>query len=246
MVEKEVDIRKRILRDYNKKEEDFNSLDEYNNYLEEIEMIIFNLANNIDIINTNKRIETYKKENKEVILKNKQKMGREEFELEQMLETEKEREEERKRELALLEQENKRKKTQAKEALIDELMFSSEDGASIVNHFAKQVEETARELKIIPPPQPKVTQFSTGIKFGQSATQFEFLPIPKQDEGVPFEYHPPKHIFEGPFPPKMDQIDDLGYMKYVRQETIAEKAGGYQSNLACLRALQEALQGLYS
>lgn len=247
MVEKEVDIRKRILRDYNKKEEDFATLEEYNDYLEEIETLIFNLSNNIDIINTNKRIEQYKKENKDVILKNKQRIGRDEFELEQMLEIEKEQEEARKQELSKLEQENRRKKTQAKEALIDELMFSNEDGAAIVSHFAKQVEETYKEAKVIPPQQPKTTQFSSGIQFGAAGSvQSQFLPIPKQDEGVIFEYHSPQLQNNGPVAPKPDQLEDLGYMKYIRTELPAEKAGGYKSQLACLRALQEALQGLYS
>ncbi|XP_017302034.1 CDK-activating kinase assembly factor MAT1 [Diaphorina citri] len=52
-VEKEVEIRKKLLKDYNKVEEDFNSLAEYNDYLEEIEEIVFNLCNNIDILETN-------------------------------------------------------------------------------------------------------------------------------------------------------------------------------------------------
>lgn len=76
MVEKEIDIRKRVLKDYNKKEEDFATLREYNDYLEEIETIIFNLTNNIDIVNTNKKIEQYKKDNKELITKNKAKAGK--------------------------------------------------------------------------------------------------------------------------------------------------------------------------
>lgn len=76
MVEKEIDIRKRVLKDYNKKEEDFATLREYNDYLEEIETIIYNLTNNIDVVNTNKRIEQYKKDNKEIIMKNKVKIGK--------------------------------------------------------------------------------------------------------------------------------------------------------------------------
>lgn len=76
MVEKEMDIRKRVLKDFNKKEEDFATLREYNDYLEEIETIIFNLVNNIDIVGTNKRIEQYKKDNKEIIMKNKAKIGK--------------------------------------------------------------------------------------------------------------------------------------------------------------------------
>jgi len=89
MVEKEVDIRRRILRDYNKREEDFGSLAEYNDYLEEIEDIVYNLCNNIEIIETNKRIEAYKRDNREVIQRNKTRVGRDEYALEEMLELEK-------------------------------------------------------------------------------------------------------------------------------------------------------------
>lgn len=244
MVEKEVDIRRRILKDFNKKEEDFGNLDDFNNYLEEIEEIIYNLANNIDIINTNKRIETYKRENKDVILKNKQRLGREEYELEQMLEVEKEQGESRKRELAQFDAENKRKKTQVKEALIDELMFSNADSKDIVNHFAKEAEKAVQEAKIIPVAAPKVTQFSSGIKFGQANPQGMFLPIPVVDEGILYEYCPIKLVNDGPAPPNFSELDK--YMKFVRPETTAEKAGGYETHLGCMRALQEALQGLYS
>ena len=38
-IEKEIDIRKKILRDFNKKEEDFDNLNDYNDYLEKIETI---------------------------------------------------------------------------------------------------------------------------------------------------------------------------------------------------------------
>ena len=122
-VEKEVDIRKRVLRDFNKKEEDFGSLAEYNDYLEEVETIIYNLANNIDIVNTNKKIEQYKRDNREQILKSKGKLGREEYELEEMLEFEKQQTELRKQEIIMEETETKKKKIREKEALIDELMF---------------------------------------------------------------------------------------------------------------------------
>lgn len=111
MVEKEVDIRRRILKDYNKKEDDFATLLEYNDYLEEIEDLIYNLCNNIDFLNTNKRIEQYKKDNREVIMKNKSRLGREEYELEELLEIEKLAEEERRKDLDRLDVENKKKKT---------------------------------------------------------------------------------------------------------------------------------------
>jgi hypothetical protein len=53
-VEKEFDIKKRVLRDINKKEWDFSILREYNDYLEEVETIIYNLTNNVGVSATKK------------------------------------------------------------------------------------------------------------------------------------------------------------------------------------------------
>lgn len=243
MVEKEVDIRRRVLRDFNKKEEDFNSLREYNDYLEEVESIVYNLSNNIDIIGTNKKIEQYKKDNRDVILKNKSKISRDELELERLIEMEKAHEEIRRKELQKLEEEEKKKKLRAKEALIDELMFSSADARNIVETFAQSAQVAKEETKVSAPV-PKVTQFSTGIEFGMQQ-QSGFLPLPIIDEGEPFVYVSQLMEVDGPQPPTEDDLDKTGYIQNVRCENVQEKASGYQANIACLRALQEALVGLY-
>ncbi|XP_061390279.1 CDK-activating kinase assembly factor MAT1 [Musca vetustissima] len=244
MVEKEVDIRKRILRDYNKKEDDFNTLQEYNDYLEEIETIIYNLCNNIDIIGTNKRIEQYKKDNREIIQRNRTRMGREEIELEEMLELEKTQEELRRQELLNLEAEQKKKKAREKEALIDELMCSGKDANAIVNEFAVKVEKLREEEKQLPPPPKPATQFSSGIKFGRSADH-HFLPVPKVEEGPVYIHERPVLYMEGPAAPPVQEIESRGYMAHVRAENLTERAGGYRATYACQRALLEAMQGLF-
>lgn len=243
MVEKEVDIRKRVLRDFNKKEEDFSTLREYNDYLEEIETIIYNLTNNVDVIATNKKIEQYKKENKDLILKNKSKVGREEMELEELLEEEKQQDEIRKRELVRLEQEEKKKKVRVKEALIDELMFSNADAKNILQTFANSVQTTKEEVKVVVPA-VRATQFSTGIKFGRQRQQ-NFLPVPKIEEGPLYVYEAPKQPTDGPLPPTWADLEVKGYVNHVEHEKDEHRAGGYRSNISCLRALQEALAGLY-
>uniref|UniRef100_A0A6P7FP29 CDK-activating kinase assembly factor MAT1 n=1 Tax=Diabrotica virgifera virgifera TaxID=50390 RepID=A0A6P7FP29_DIAVI len=240
-VEKEVDIRKRVLKDFNKKEEDFQSLQDYNDYLEEIETIIYNLSNDIDIVNTNKKIEQYKRDNKEQILKSKGKLGREEYELEEMLELEKQMEEERKKEMHLEEIETKKKKIREKEALIDELMFSNADAKNILNTFAQQAQQ-AKEEEVKKVPQ-KVTQFSTGIQFGRQ-NQTTFLPVPT-DEGPLYTYQPITFPVDGPEPPSEADIVDKRFLNHVRAETEQERAGGFKSNIACLRALQDAMMGLF-
>ncbi|GLG97568.1 hypothetical protein R5R35_011841 [Gryllus longicercus] len=240
MVEKEVDIRRRVLRDFNKREEDFNTLREYNDYLEEVESIVYNLTNNIDIIATNKKIEQYKKDNRDTIMRNKSKVSRDELEIERLIEMEKAHEEIRRKECLKLEEEEKKKKIRAKEALIDELMFSSADARNILETFAQNAKEEVKAQA----PVPKATQFSTGIGFGMQQ-QSGFLPLPKVDEGVPFIYSAMEIETDGPEPPHWHDIEKTGYVKNVRSETDQERAGGYQANIACLRALQEALLGLY-
>ncbi|VDK22592.1 unnamed protein product [Taenia asiatica] len=72
-VQKEVDIRKKVLAEFNKREEDFESIEDYDRYLETIEDIIYNLSNDVDVDKTRKFIEQYKKDNKDIIKRNRKK-----------------------------------------------------------------------------------------------------------------------------------------------------------------------------
>lgn len=242
MVEKEVNIRKRILRDYNKREEDFPTLREYNDYLEEIETIVYNLANNIDVVETNKRIEQYKKDNREQIVKSKSKLGRNEYELEEMIELEKQKEEERRIELVREEAEAKKKKIREKEALIDELTYSEGNAKNIVESFASAIQSSKKEAKASSA--IRATQFSTGIKFGNQGNQ-NYLSVPKIEEGPLYSYTPIRQTTEGPSPPGWRELQSRGYVSHIRSESQAERAGGFKAHVACLRALQEAMAGLY-
>lgn len=209
--------------------------------MEEVESIIYNLANNIDIVNTNKKIEQYKRDNREQILKSKGKLGREEYELEELIEFEKQQQEQRKQDIVIQETESKKKKIREKEALIDELMFSTENAKNIVETFAQQAKETKEEEAKAPP--TKKTHFSTGIKIGRQ-TQSPFLPVPAE-EGPLFVFKPLTLQVDGPRLPTEDEVLTKGYTNHVRSVTEQEKAGGFRSNIACMRALQDAFSGLY-
>lgn len=263
MVEKELDIRRRILRDYNKKvrtatkpevlsyvflmqEEDFDSLETYNTYLEEIEEIIFNLTHNIEILETNKRIEAYKKEHREQIRATARsgRLGKDEVEIEILLEQEKEMVEMRNQVLGNLVDLSK-KKTNDKEKLIDELMFSSENAHSILKTYASKVEETKKEQDLMAPPPQKITKFSSGINFSTNFQQ-QYLPVPKIDDGPTYVYEEPVFaLHNGPAVPSFQEIETRKYSKHIRTENQVERAGGFQSKISCYRALQEAMQGLY-
>lgn len=145
LVEKEIDVRRKILRDFNKKEEDFETTADYDNYLEQIETIIYNLTNGVDVEETEQLVENYKKANAEAIAKNRSKLSKDELLIEQLLEDEKEREQLRKQ-WHMQDESNQqfaRMKKRQKEALVDKLLLSSDLSATEI------LEDHVKDLKLV-------------------------------------------------------------------------------------------------
>ncbi|KAJ3066920.1 TFIIH/NER complex subunit [Rhizoclosmatium hyalinum] len=70
-VEKEVHYRKKVGKFFNKRLEDFNyDQRKFDDYLEEVEDIMFNLINDVDVQATNERVEKFRQENKDLIAAN--------------------------------------------------------------------------------------------------------------------------------------------------------------------------------
>ncbi|BFZ07841.1 hypothetical protein BsWGS_10880 [Bradybaena similaris] len=238
-VEREVDIRKKVLRDFNKKQEDFPGLKEYNDYLEMIETVVFNLCNNLDVDNTKKMIEQYKKENKDQIRKNLSKLSKEEEYLDSLIEQEQYEASMRKKMITEDEKREREAKKKHKQALIDDLMFSDKSANEIVNSHKEAVLQEQEELKA----KSAATAFSTGIRIGHHN---EIIPLAKQDFGQLYTYCPISMEWCGPDPPSMDDIYAEGYLQNVRTASDSERAGGFREAIACHRALQDAYCGLYS
>lgn len=115
-VERECRVRKRIAEVFNKREEDFETLRDYNDYLEEVEEIVFNLTNDIDVQKTSAKLEAYRKQNLQVIQRNKQLQKAEELELrDQMILEEQSRIEYESQLISELEEEERNKKRQQEE-----------------------------------------------------------------------------------------------------------------------------------
>ncbi|TKX18352.1 RNA polymerase II transcription factor B subunit 3 [Elsinoe australis] len=69
-VEREVDIRKRIASIFNRREDEFDTLMDYNNYLNDVEDVTYNLINGIDVEETEKKMQAYSASNKAAIASN--------------------------------------------------------------------------------------------------------------------------------------------------------------------------------
>eukprot|EP00898_Chlorokybus_atmophyticus_P005975 jgi/Chlat1/6379/Chrsp44S05757 len=74
---REMAIRRRINGIYNRREEDFPSLTEYNDYLEDVEDLIFNLAEGINVAETEAKVAQYQRENADQIVINAAKRAEE-------------------------------------------------------------------------------------------------------------------------------------------------------------------------
>ncbi|XP_042732931.1 CDK-activating kinase assembly factor MAT1 isoform X4 [Lagopus leucura] len=216
-VDKEVEIRKKVLKIYNKREDDFPSLSEYNDFLEEIEEIglsniyaVFNLTNNVDLENTKRKMELYQKDNKEVIQKNKIKLTREQEELEEALEVERQENEQRR----LLEQKEEQlqqmMKRKNKQALLDELESSSLPASLLLAQHKDR--STQLEMQLEKPKPVKPVTFSTGIKMGQ---HISLAPIQKLEETL-YEYQPLQVETYGPPVPDLESLGRLGIFLLLR------------------------------
>ena len=56
-IERDVNIRKEVMKDFNKREEDFCSVEEYNDYLEKVEELVYNRVNNINMADITSEVE---------------------------------------------------------------------------------------------------------------------------------------------------------------------------------------------
>ncbi|XP_061089492.1 CDK-activating kinase assembly factor MAT1 isoform X2 [Conger conger] len=238
-VDKEVEIRKKVLKIYNKRDTDFPSLKEYNDYLEQVEELVFNLTNNMDVENTKQIMEQYQRENREIIQKNKVKLTREQEELEELLLLEQQGSEQRRLETLQEEQRQLLAKRKNKQALLDELESSQLPATLLLAQHkdrAAQLEtQLEKQRQIVKP-----TIFSTGIPMGQTIS---LQPVVRMEE-VLYQYQPLFIHTYGPPVPELEQLGRLGYLNHVRAASPQDTAGGYTSALACHRAVQDAFSGL--
>ena len=69
-IEREVDIRRRVSKAFNRQESDFETLLAYNNYLEDMEVTTFNLLQGVDVAATERKLAAYAAQNASSISQN--------------------------------------------------------------------------------------------------------------------------------------------------------------------------------
>jgi len=125
-----VDIRKRVQAVFNRREEEFESLRDYNDYLNDVEDITFNLVNNIDVEQTNKRFEAYQKAHEKEIMENAQLAQQEKLSFSAMQKAERQQARER-REAARREDEEERREIEENRRDVLNRLASGQDAETV-------------------------------------------------------------------------------------------------------------------
>ena len=147
-VEKECRIRKRIAAVFNKREEDFQTLKDYNDYLEEVEMIIFNLVNDVDVQKTNSMLEAYREQNLEQIVRRRAVQEQEDAEMKKLQEEEEQRRSDYDSQLlAEMEAENEMRRAEENQ-FIEELAKSSFVPTGMRRSVNKETKRKAQEAAL--------------------------------------------------------------------------------------------------
>ncbi|KAJ3195420.1 TFIIH/NER complex subunit [Irineochytrium annulatum] len=148
-VEKEVQVRRKVSNTFNKRIEDFNGdLRKYNDYLEEVEEILFNLINNVDVQATDERIARFRQENKDLIAANKSKQMNEDKAVSYRLRKEREERQNRKEAYMVQAMEEARAKKAEKESVINELASSDKSANSILSDSKSRRQMTVFTLQL--------------------------------------------------------------------------------------------------
>ncbi|KAF3909243.1 hypothetical protein ABW20_dc0104846 [Dactylellina cionopaga] len=235
-VEKEVDVRKRIAKTFNKRQEDFPSLKDFNDYLEEVETVTFNLLNNVDISGTEAKITSFEQLNKSSIMQNVAKAAQEA----QFVQAQRdfEREQHRKaREFEIqTEADEKRDKLEHRANMLKALEADNPDvELAKINKMARKKSSMRRENQ---------ERRARELEAARNAPAFQFLSnLNKPSDEPPEPYDP------------LDGLDETHKYFMYREKydnpwldgALNDKsmlAGGYFVPQYCERAIFEAFSGV--
>ncbi|KAI0670528.1 CDK-activating kinase assembly factor [Trametes maxima] len=235
-VEKEVAVRRRITKEFNKRREDFVDLRSYNDYLEMVEDITFNLINDIDVAETEGRIAQYRKENAALIELNAKREEEYARYLQEQEEMERQEREMRAQELRRLEEEERAEREKGKQAIIDKLETSDKDAARLVAKSRLEAQKRA-SARASSSSGYNMLQSNAGLlrsRAAQSTVVPDVPHVPLQDNW--YAYDDMYKMRESYHDPVSDAVrrDRDGIMR----------AGGYMVEQAWERALRFAVAGL--
>ncbi|KAF7359375.1 CDK-activating kinase assembly factor [Mycena sanguinolenta] len=235
-VEKEIAIRRRIAKEFNKRLEDFSSLREFNDYLEDVEDITFNLINDVDPVGTEARITAYREANAALTLLNSQREEAYILSLRQAEELERKEKEMRAEELRREEEEERQEKESGKREIIERLeRADGADAAKVVQRTKRERAEREASRKGVAPGKGAQALLRARMAAAAATAATKDTPhIPFQDD---------YYAYDDMFVLQRVYLDPSSEAVRKDREGIM-RAGGYQVEEAWERAVRSAVAGL--
>ncbi|GAV03891.1 hypothetical protein RvY_14259 [Ramazzottius varieornatus] len=239
-MDKEVDVRRRIYNDLNLRQEDFSSLREFNDYLEQVETFIFNIVNGIEVEKTKRDIEAVKEERKKQLQKSRHKKSSDQELLMKIVDEERLNSDDNSRKFFLDKREDETRRAKEREQLLDDLQDSEMSAEAVweshkrKNSVLDQCTESEDyqmsgllQRSVIEEPPPVLTD---------NDLQW-FL----RDE----ELDKVEGNMSGPPVASPRSLAEKDYLKATRASSTLELTMGFESVIPARRALLAAFDGLY-
>jgi CDK-activating kinase assembly factor MAT1 len=238
-MEREIDIRKTCAKVFNRRQDEFDTLRDYNDYLDDVEVITFNLVNNIDVEESRAKLEAYEKSNQDAIKENREleRMGAREEQARQA--ADKSRAQQMR--LAAMEEdeEERREKVAARQDVINQLATGDGNAIKLAMDGERALLQKAHNRKTLP----------TSTALGETSNGSSIFSIKGLKKRVKAEPEKPYDPFGGMADvkefvtlPTEPNIWDK-YLGKVRKEDVYT-AGGYDVREFYARTLSEAFSGL--
>lgn len=231
-IEKEVDIRRRICKIFNKREEDFETMRDYNNYLNQVEDITFDLINGENVEQRNREIAAYQDREARSIAENAELSAQESQSFRARQAYEKEQAKLRKDAAAREEQEEKREKVEGQMDYLRKLQSSDGGARKIAGERERERLRKAQARK----------QASDGA-LNAAPSDFTFAGLKQKTAPEPEKPYDP---FDGISMEKKYFVlqKDYNWDWLDQGKKPLWTAGGYDMTEYCGRALTEAFAGL--
>ncbi|KAI9666184.1 MAG: TFIIH/NER complex subunit [Bathelium mastoideum] len=239
-VEREVDIRRRVADVFNKREEDFDTLLDYNNYLNDVEDLTFNLIYKIDLEQSERKLEAYRLDNEQSILQNKALASQEIQSAETRRLMEQEQAKLRREAARREDEEQRREREEGRQDVINKLAVGDGDAAKIAEESHRIVLKKSSARRAALERQQQIANESNG-----ASTKGVFI------KGLKQKVEPEPERPYDPFGGLSDARDyyvlqndyDVDWLRTFKQD-LRHNVGGYDFQEFYDRALCEAFSGL--
>jgi len=234
-IDRENFIRKRLSKTFNLNETNFPTLRAFNDYLEKVEDIVFKLANDIDVEDTEAEVKQFKADHSEEIERNRKFITPDDKWINDCLADDMSRLKNRQAETEEEARNISKKVDPNSKTIIDQLRETDLPAEVILDRQRKiQIEaEMAEKEKAESKKQEKLDRFTQS---------FHGL---LRRNGTAYIHKNPTLQINGPRIPSATEIEKGGYLAHICKSTIAGVAGGYVQQIGVSRAIFDAHQGMF-